>query len=194
MGENLAGGSFYVYTSRDGGRNWSRFSSIKLPTDNNVTTVDEPHILQLKNGSFIAAIRVHYNDPSKTNDLRIYTATSKDGKNWTDLKEVEGVIGAPPHFFETKEGVLVLAYSYRDIDQGPAGARAKLSYDGGKTWGEEIRISVSDQPRNNDLGYASTTQLPDGTLLTSYYQAYKQDKYPSLLYTRWRLVEKTATE
>ena len=50
-------------------------------------------------------------------------------------------------------------------------------------------LCISDQPRNGDLGYPSTVELDDGTLLTTYYQAYGDDKYPSVLYTRWRLEE-----
>ena len=63
------------------------------------------------------------------------------------------------------------------------------TYDGGKTWGEEFIICVSDQPKHWDLGYPSTVELDDGTLITSTYQAYQNDKCPSVLYTRWRLEE-----
>ena len=148
---------------------------------------DEPYVLQLKDGSFIAGVRAQVKG-SGNEGLRVFITHSSDGRNWTTLEELEGVVGTPPHFYQTKEGVLVLTYSYR---VEPAGIRGKLSYDGGYTWTDEFVIANSITPKGWDLGYPCTTQLPDGTLITVYYQiAQSGDKYKSVLYAKWSLVER----
>jgi len=44
------------------------------------------------------------------------------------------------------------------------------------------------------MGYASTVELSDGSLLTAYYQKYREgdkvDKKTSFLYTKWTLPER----
>ena len=171
---------FHVYKSLDDGRSWVRTASLSLPTVSGAF-YDEPHILQLQDGSFIAGIR-----GQDSNGLYCFIARSQDGRKWSNFQKLEGVNGTPPHFFQTKEGILVISYSYRTY---PCGARGKLSYDGGVTWSDEIVFSESDTPKNGDLGYASTTQLPDGTMITAYYQKKEEDPFCSFLFTRWRLVE-----
>ncbi len=176
----LSANMFYVFKSLDYGRSWVRTASLSLPTVSGVF-YDEPHILQLQDGSFIAGIR-----GQDSNGLYCFIARSQDGRKWSSFQKLANVNGTPPHFFQTKEGILVVSYSYRSY---PCGARGKLSYDGGETWSEEIVFSESDTPYYGDLGYASTTQLPDGTMITAYYQIKEMDGYCSLLFTRWRLVE-----
>ena len=70
------------------------------------------------------------------------------------------------------------------------GARGRISYDGGKTWSDEIVLCMADNSGIGDLGYPSTVELSNGTLVTAYYQRVGTDSYPSLLYTTWKLVEK----
>ena len=45
--------------------------------------------------------------------------------------------------------------------------------------------------KDGDLGYPSTVELDDGSLMTVYYQKYEDDKKTSLLYTKWRLKNKS---
>ncbi len=56
-----------------------------------------------------------------------------------------------------QDGRLCLTYGYRDA---PYGMRARLSPDGGATWGEEIVLR--DGGGNHDLGYPRTVQRGDG--------------------------------
>ena len=69
-----------------------------------------------------------------------------------------------------------------------SGFYLSYSYDGGKTWGEVITISTCANPNDWDLGYATTAELEDGSLITTYYQKAENDKFCSLLYTTWKLV------
>ena len=121
-----------------------------------------------------------------SDSLCCFISHSSDGRKWSNFEALKGTVGTPPHFFQTKEGILVISYSYR-LD--PCGARGRISYDNGYTWSDEIIFSRSDTPWDGDLGYASTTQLPDGTMITAYYQKKEEDTYCSFLFTRWRLVE-----
>ena len=67
----------------------------------------------------------------------------------------------------------------------PYGERVYVSFDDGETFDNEYILS--DDAKTSDLGYPSTAELPDGSLITAYYQAYKDDNVPSFLYTKWHL-------
>ncbi len=184
--ENFKSGSFYMIVSTDWGKTWRHQATIPLVQTSSYG-FDEPYVLQLKDGSFIAGVRAQVKD-SGNEGLCIFTTHSQDGRNWTPLEKLEGVVGTPPHFFQTEEGVLVLTYSYR---VNPAGVHGRLSYDGGYTWTDEFVLSDCVKANNWDLGYPCTTQLPDGTLITVYYSlSMSGDSFKSILYTRWKLVEK----
>jgi len=40
---------------------------------------------------------------------------------------------------------------------------------------------------NGDLGYPASAELPDGAILTVYYQAETKDEQTCLMATKWRL-------
>ena len=150
----------------------------------------EAYCIQLRDGKYVACIRagvIGVANDSAT--LRVFISYSDDGENFTKAVPVPDVVGAPPHLLELSNGALLLTYSYRGgiEDDDVVGARGRVSYDGGKTWDEEIIISESFL--GADLGYPSTVELDDGTLITTYYQPAHGDTGSSLLYTRWRLVE-----
>lgn len=90
-----------------------------------------------------------------------------------------GICGSPPHFLPLRDGSLMLSYSRR-LD--PYGSRARISTDGGLTWGEEYVLSEAP---TNDHGYASTVELSDGSFVTVYYEIYGDDTKTSILYTKW---------
>ena len=55
-------------------------------------------------------------------------------------------------------------------------------------------VVVFDNVPDWDMGYPSTVELQDGSLLTAYYQKYQEgdviDKKASFLYTKWQLPSK----
>ncbi len=73
-------------------------------------------------------------------------------------------MSAPPALIRLRDGRLCLTYGYR---AAPFGIRARLSEDGGKSWGEVIHLR--DDGGCSDLGYPRTIQRSDGTLVTTYY-------------------------
>ena len=62
-----------------------------------------------------------------------------------------------------------------------------VSYDLGKTWEDDYVLHNAKNEKDGDLGYPSTVELDDGSLLTVYYQKYEDDLNCSILYTRWNL-------
>ena len=65
------------------------------------------------------------------------------------------------------------------------GIRAVVSCDNGETWGEEIVLT--DDATHIDLGYPSTVERDDGSLLTVYYRANEKGENSSLRYIIWEL-------
>ena len=93
-----------------------------------------------------------------------------------------GINGAPPHLMLHSSGAFICSYGRREK---PYGQRAAVSTDGGKTWEKEYVLN--DQGPDYDLGYASSAELPDGKILSTYYQKCPGDSKCSILYTIWKL-------
>lgn len=177
----LPPGSHALYTSRDLGKTWEHtgmFPAPKWLTPQQA--LSEPHIIQLPDDSLLAAIRIDGDGP-----FTIATSISRDGGiTWTE-PEPTGICGAPPHLMLHSSGALILSYGRREK---PYGQRAAVSYDYGKTWETEYILDTCDH--SPDLGYASTAELPDGSLITVYYQKCPGDDHASILYTKWSLDRK----
>jgi len=172
------------YTSKDGGYNWDEIHVFKKPEwlgpDGGLC---EPYVIELPNGRLFGTFRVENGNCHRDYaTFSIATSYSDDGgKTWSEIKHL-GVKGAPPHLCLHSSGALIMAFGRRSE---PFGEFAWISYDGGETWAEEYAIDINTD--NGDLGYPATVELDDGSLLTVYYQQCPEDKYPSLLYTNWKL-------
>jgi hypothetical protein len=165
-----------TYVSTDLGRTWTQRSVMLQPSwlgENEFLT--EIHTLELPDGKLLAAFRVE-------GRFSIATAVSEDGGyTWTEPVCTD-VQGSPPHLLLHSSGALILTFGRRIA---PFGQRAAVSYDNGASWTDEYILN--DTGKTPDLGYAATTELKDGSLLTVYYQAYGDDNFPSFLCTRWNL-------
>ena len=94
-------------------------------------------------------------------------ASDDAGGSWGHLSRPvpeTGAGGNPPTLTRLTDGCLCLTYGYR---AEPFGIRARLSDDGGKTWGQDISLRADGGC--HDLGYPRTVQRADGTLVTVYY-------------------------
>ena len=139
----------------------------------------EPHICQMPNGDLLVAIRY------KNEDLHdIYLCRSTDGGKTFSKAQSTGWDGFPPHIYVTSKGAVVLSYGCR---HKPArGIRARVSYDNGHTFGEEIVLR--DDGVNWDLGYPSTTENANGQLVTVYYMKENNDPNENRIqFTIWEL-------
>lgn len=177
----LPAGSHAVYTSRDQGKNWEFTGMFPHPKRiKPECEFSEPHVIQLSDGSLLGAIRIDGDGP-----FTVATAISADGgKTWTEPQPT-GICGAPPHLMRHSSGALILSYGRREK---PYGQRAAVSYDDGKTWETEYVLDTCEH--SADLGYASTAELPDGGLITLYYQKLPGDEQCSVLYTKWNLEDR----
>ena len=141
--------------------------------------------------------------------FRLATCISDDGGfTWTKpefvkvndptgLLEVTGgyVYGSPPHMLLLKNGAILMTHCSRSLD---IGERAVISYDRGESWENEFVLCNKPYDaapdgkggryyRLADIGYPATVETADGGLLSVYYQACPEDRYTSILYTKWFL-------
>ena len=75
-----------------------------------------------------------------------------------------------------------MTYGYR---REPFGNQARLSTDNGRTWSEPVTISADGA--NGDLGYPSTVQLADRSLLTVWYEKMADNNNAVLRQAHWSI-------
>lgn len=143
---------------------------------------DEPHVVEMKDGKLVAMIRCEPKDHSQT--FMRQTESTDGGKTWTVTHKTP-IYGYPPHLIRLRNDWLLVVYGVR---REPFGERACISKDGGKTWDVENEITLRGA-LNGDLGYPSSVQLDDGSILTVYYQIGQAGEKTSLLSTHWKLKE-----
>ncbi len=72
--------------------------------------------------------------------------------------------GNPPSMLRLADGRVCLVYGLR---AEPYEMRARLSNDGGRTWGPELTLRGNGGGR--DIGYPASIQRPDGKIVSTYY-------------------------
>jgi hypothetical protein len=168
-------GALAVYKSDLKGDTWEILSYIEIPKGEDANNYHEPHLIELESGRLLAAVRTEH-------PFSVSTCFSDDkGKTFSPLVST-GIEGSPPHLLLHSSGAVLMSVGRRIK---PYGERVYVSFDGGETFDNEYILS--DDAKTSDLGYPSTAELPDGSLITAYYQAYKDDNVPSFLYTKWHL-------
>ena len=138
----------------------------------------ELHAVEAKNGTLIVQIRNH----NKTNSGETLQTESRDGGKTWNVPHPIGVWGLPSHLLKLSDGRLLMTYGHR---RAPFGNQARLSTDNGKTWGEAMIISGDGL--GGDLGYPSTVELANGTLLTVWYEQMKTPSKAVLRQAKWTL-------
>lgn len=140
----------------------------------------EPHTILLRDGRILAHIRAQY--ANKKGIFTIYQFESADGgKTWSKPKQIlEDNEGAPPHLFRHSSGLLLCTYGHR---KEPYGIRVMFSRDEGQTWDTGYELFEGFSP---DLGYPSTVELNDGSLLTVFYAKTSDAGVPVILQQKWR--------
>jgi hypothetical protein len=91
--------------------------------------------------------------------------SSDGGQSWNGPDFVaDAGMGNPPAMIRLRDGRLAVTYAYR---AKPYGIRARLSGDGGRSWGDEIILR--DDGAGWDIGYPRSVQRKDGKIVTVYY-------------------------
>ena len=124
-------------------------------------------------------IRTH--NASNTRETR-QTESTDGGKTWSVPRSIS-VWGLPSHLLRLKDDRLLMSYGHR---RNPFGNQARISADHGKTWSEPI--IVSGDGSNGDLGYPTTVELPNGTLLTAWYEQLSGRPRAVLRLAKWSLL------
>ena len=182
-------GSVAALVSSDGGTSWDRLGAVPLIGGTVEGNYHEPHVAQLPSGKLAGAIRVENCEAGTSlDDLGlvsfsiVYTESTDGGRNWSPAEPM-GFHGSPPHLLAHSSGALVGMYGRR---LEPYGERVMISRDEGASW--EYDLVLRDDGPDGDLGYPSSVELDDGSILTAYYQKPQSaaDKC-AFLWSRWRL-------
>ena len=167
-----------VCESRDDGQTWRWLADIPTRPGDDAAQYHELHAVECGKGGLIVHIRNH-NDANSRETLQSESADG--GRTWSVPRAI-GVWGLPSHLLRLRDGRLLMSYGYR---RPPFGNQARLGTDEGRTWSEPMIISADGA--STDLGYPSTVELGDGTLLSIWYEALKDNPLAVLRQARWRI-------
>ena len=163
--------------SCDDGRSWQIIGDFPVPTDAQMLSYDEPHMVERSDGHIVAMFRDCNGEHS------LHQAESFDhGRNWSKPR-LTPIRGLPPHLLRLADNRLLVTYAKR---WEPFGVYACISVDGGQSWDLEAEMQLSTAP-DRDLGYPASVQLRDGAIYTVYYQNENAGEKTCLMGTCWRL-------
>jgi sialidase-1 len=165
--------------SKDDGLTWTWLSEIPTrPGDDVKKGYHELFAIETDDGRIVTQIRNH-NKPDDGTTLQC--ESSDGGRTWTVPKSID-VWGLPSQLLKLKDGRLLMTYGHR---RKPFGNQARVSADHGRTWSEPM--IVSGDGTAGDLGYPSTVELADGTLLTVWYEFQKAAGKAVLRQAKWKV-------
>lgn len=171
-------GRIGVCESRDDGLTWRWLAEIPTRKGDDHKNYHELHAVETAGGRLITQIRNH----NKANKGETLQSESNDGgKTWSEPHSI-GVWGLPSHLLRLIDGRLLMTYGHR---RKPYGNQARVSNDNGKTWSDAM--IVSGDGKGGDLGYPSSAQLKDGSLVTVWYEKMAGSDKAVLRQARWTL-------
>jgi hypothetical protein len=167
-----------VCESRDDGQTWRWLADIPVRAGDDPQHYHELHGVEVGERRLVMHIRNHNSNHAGET---LQAESNDGGTTWTEPHSI-GVWGLPSHLLRLRDGRLLMTYGHR---RTPFGNQARLSQDGGRTWSEALL--VSGDGTSGDLGYPSTVELADGTLLTVWYELMKDASRAVLRQARWRI-------
>ncbi len=172
------GGQVGVCQSVDDGQSWQWLAEIPIRDGDDFKNYHELHAAEVGDGKLIVHIRNH-NTPNK--DETLQCESDDGGKSWTKPHGI-GVWGLPSFLTRLRDGRVLMSYGHR---RKPFGNQARISADGGASWSDPI--TISDDGAGGDLGYPSTVELEDGSLVTVWYEKMKDSPRAVLRQARWSI-------
>lgn len=166
-----------VCESVDDGRTWRWLAEIPTRPGDSAKQYHELHAVETADGRVVVHIRNH--NPANDGET-LQTESADGGKTWSTPHPI-GVWGLPSFLMRLRNGDLLMTYGHR---RPPFGNQARLSHDHGRSWSEPLVISADGS--SGDLGYPSTVEMDDGSLLTVWYEALKSSPRAVLRQARWR--------
>jgi hypothetical protein len=168
-----------VAESLDDGLTWQWLAPIPVRAGDDAANYHELHAVETGDSRIVVQIRNH----NKVNDRETLQTESADGGRTWSVPRAIGVWGLPSFLLRLRSGKLLMTYGYR---RKPFGNQARSSDDHGRTWSEPVVIS--DDGIGVDLGYPSTAELEDGSLLTLWYETMSGSPKAVLRQARWRMM------
>ena len=143
-----------VIRSHDDGRTWGDESLVAINTS-------ELSLAYLGDTQLTAVVR-HA-------DGHCVQLNSRDhGRTWSESVAVTDAMQHPADVCRLASGRILLTFGRR---QRPLGCGALMSDDNGATWDRDREAMLASDGIGNDVGYPSTVQLADGTIVTAMYFA-----------------------
>lgn len=167
-----------VCESKDDGLTWNWLAEIPARKgDDPVASYHELHAVEAADGTLIAQIRNHNKEHA---GWTLQSESRDGGRTWSEPRPI--CYGLPSHLVRLRDNRLLMTYGHR---RPPFGNQARLSSDNGRTWSEAMVISGDG--KGGDLGYPSTVELADGSLVTVWYETMAEPKLAVLRQAHWRL-------
>ncbi|MEC8474197.1 MAG: sialidase family protein [Planctomycetota bacterium] len=167
-----------VCISEDDGLTWKWKSDLPTRAGDDSRNYHELHAVQCKSGKIILHIRNHNSSQSRET---LQSESNDGGKTWSEPHAI-GVWGLPSFLLRLKSGRILMSYGYR---REPFGNQARYSDDEGTTW--SAPLTLSGDGIGGDLGYPSTVELDDGSLLSIWYERLQNSPRAVLRQARWRI-------
>jgi sialidase-1 len=171
-----------VCHSADDGLTWEWLATIPTRPGDDPRHYHELHAVEAADGTLITHIRNH----NPANDKEILQTESRNGGRTWSVPHPIGVWGLPSHLMRLRDGGLLMSYGHR---RPPLGNQVRISRDVGKTWSPPL--TLNSDAHSGDMGYPSTVECDDGTLVTVWYELLKDSPNAQLRQARWRLVDAT---
>jgi sialidase-1 len=167
-----------VSISGDDGATWEWLAEIPTREGDAGKEYHELHAVECKSGTIVVQIRNH----NKANAGETLQSESTDGGRTWSVPRPIGVWGLPSHLLRLRDNRLLMTYGHR---RKPFGNQARISADEGATWSEPIVISGDGA--GGDLGYPSTVELDDGSLVSVWYEKFADSPMAQLRMAKWRI-------
>lgn len=169
-----------VCQSNDDGQSWQWLAEIPIRPGDEAKEYHELHAVECDSGKLLVQIRNH--NPSNRGET-LQCESDDGGKTWSVPHSI-GVWGLPSFLLRLRSGRLVMSYGHR---RPPFGNQARYSDDDGQTWSDPL--TISGDGAGGDLGYPSTVELDDGSLLTVWYEKMAGSPHAVLRQAKWTLPE-----
>jgi sialidase-1 len=183
--ENTSDGDISVWQSCDEGESWEKLGNVPSADGHDGRLYYELHTVETKTGRLIAHIRSHAHPlaGNATPDWieTLQTESLDGGRSWSKPHSV-GYYGYPSHLLRLGNGDLLVTYGHRIA---PFGIQARLSRDDGATWSAAHKLT--EDGASLDLGYPSTVERADGTLVTVWYERLRTSPKAVLRQMIWAL-------
>jgi hypothetical protein len=177
------GAGVFMARTTDAGKTFNFVSWVGISPNNHMIM---PSSVRLDANTILTAIRCNVAEGEFEEVhtwIDLYESTD-NGASFHYLNQpvpYAGSGGNPPAMIKLQDGRVCLTYGYR---AAPFGMQARLSSDGGKTWGEVIYLRQDGG--TTDLGYPRTIQRQDGTIVTAYYYNIDPDAERFIGATLWK--------